>query len=317
MNKVSIIIPLYNQKEFISQAIDSLLEQSYRNIEIIVVNDGSTDNPSTELERYRNDIHLINQENRGLSAARNSGIKSSTGEYIQFLDADDFLHPDKLKLQLEFMQRQESRISYCEISQFCNKTYKSYLRYIGSVSDVFSHLYNVWFPYPLPIHSLLFKKEIFVDYGEFLDNLKAAEDRFFLSCLALSGEKFDYFPFIGGGRRLHNSNMNLNRIHIYENMMEYYKLIEKNETAIKYFDQDSGFTCHQMMQANMTCFYLHDIAAGLGFFELLKIRNLLKSNGIKYYAEPIPNFISINKWFPVTPVLNRFKKKLIDILKKA
>ncbi len=317
MKKISVIIPLYNQKEYISETIDSLLTQSYKNIEIIVVNDGSTDDPFIELDKYKELIYLVNQENKGLSAARNSGIKVATGDYIQFLDADDFLHPDKLKLQLEFMQRRESRISYCEITQFCNKTNKSYLRYIGSVSDIFSHLYNTWFSYPLPIHSLLFKKEIFIDYSGFLDNLKAAEDRFFLSDLALSGEKFDYFPFIGGARRLHDSNMNLNRLHIYENMIKYYELIANNEKAVKYFDQHGSFTCHQMMKANMTNFYINDIAIGVSIFQLLKIRKLFKKKGVAYYVDPIPNFRRVNKWFPVTSIVRRFKKKLIDVLKKT
>mgnify|MGYP000571276628 CR=1 FL=1 len=142
MEKISAIIPLYNQKEFISQAVESLLKQSYKNVEIIVVNDGSTDNPFSELKKYREDILLINQDNKGLSAARNTGIKHAKGDYIQFLDADDFLHPDKLKLQLDFMMMKESRVSYCEINQFCDATNHSYLRYIGPVSDIFSHLYR-------------------------------------------------------------------------------------------------------------------------------------------------------------------------------
>ena len=315
MEKISVIIPLYNQKEFISQAIDSLLSQSYENIEIIVVNDGSTDEPFTELGKYENIINIINQDNAGLSAARNSGLKFSTGDYIQFLDADDFLHPDKLKLQLEFMMKRESRISYCEITQFCNDSNERTLRYIGSISDIFPHLYSIWHTYPLPIHSLLIKKQIFDEYGGFLDNLKASEDRFFLSLLALSGEKFDYFPFIGGGRRLHNNNMNKNRIHIYENVIKYYELIEKNDLAIKYFHQNGGFTCQQMKQANMTYFFIRDIILGTSFLDLLKIKKVLINNNINYYVEPIPNFSRINKIFPFTAFLYRFKRYLINKLR--
>ena len=97
MKLISVVIPLYNQKKYISQAIDSILSQSYDNIEIIVVNDGSTDNPKSILKKYHGKIKLIEQTNKGLAAARNIGIAESSGSYIQFLDADDFLNDTVFK----------------------------------------------------------------------------------------------------------------------------------------------------------------------------------------------------------------------------
>lgn len=90
--KFSIIIPVYNVERYIEQCIDSVLNQTYKNIEIILVNDGSTDNSGKICDTYSNniDVKVIHQNNRGLSDARNTGIKNAHGEYIVFLDSDDY-----------------------------------------------------------------------------------------------------------------------------------------------------------------------------------------------------------------------------------
>lgn len=90
MDKVSIIIPCYNQAHFLPDAINSALAQSYKNIEVIVVNDGSVDNTSEVARKFK--VKLIEQENKGLAAARNAGIKAASGEWILPLDADDKIH---------------------------------------------------------------------------------------------------------------------------------------------------------------------------------------------------------------------------------
>lgn len=92
--KISVVIPVYNtESNYIDKAINSVLNQTYKNIEIIVVNDGSTDKATLEYLKTINnpDIKIINQENKGLGGARNTGIENSTGEYIGFLDSDDWL----------------------------------------------------------------------------------------------------------------------------------------------------------------------------------------------------------------------------------
>lgn len=193
--KVSVIIPLYNQKQFVGQAIESILNQSYGNIEIIVINDGSTDNPFPILEKYKDDIILINQENKGLAGARNSGIKNSSGEYLQLLDADDFLHEDKIKVQLEFNKKYNILISYCEVLQYDDNNKKTYLNYVGKVKNIFSSLYNIWEKYPLPSHSLLIKREIFNRFGLFDEQLKASEDRYFLANLLQKESILNIIPF--------------------------------------------------------------------------------------------------------------------------
>lgn len=310
-SKVSVIIPLYNQKQFIGDAINSVLNQTYPSIEIVVVNDGSTDNPFSVLEEYKENIILINQENKGLAGARNTGLKNCSGEYIQLLDADDFLNKDKIRLQLEFSKIQEAMLSYCEIVQYDNDSNHSYLRYIGEVEDMFSCLYNFWQPYPLPVHSLLVKREIFEKYGLFDEELTACEDRYFLSRIAAAGIKFNYFPFIGGFRRIHQCNMNKDRLHIVKNTIKYYKKINR-ELGENFFIEKYGYAGYQMMCANLTYIYGLDIAKGIEKAELKKISNFLKNKDINFVAEPIP--LGFKKYklrrFFFNAYLRRWWKKL-------
>lgn len=94
MPKISIIVPVYNVEEYLPDCLDSLINQTFKDIEIICVNDGSPDDSIKILEKYQNKdsrIKIISQENRGLSGARNSGLKIASGEYISFVDSDDWL----------------------------------------------------------------------------------------------------------------------------------------------------------------------------------------------------------------------------------
>lgn len=100
---VSVIIPCYNHGRYLSKAIESILKQTYPNFEIIVVDDGSTDNTKEIAQSYR-EVKYVFQFNQGLSAARNTGIDQSNGKYLVFLDADDWLLTDALMINLNFLQ---------------------------------------------------------------------------------------------------------------------------------------------------------------------------------------------------------------------
>jgi len=102
---VSVIIPTFDRAWVLKTAIDSVLAQTYTPIEIIVINDGSTDNTLDILAGYGNKIQVLSQENRGVSAARNLGIKHSKGLYIALLDSDDAWTPDKISCQVSFFEK--------------------------------------------------------------------------------------------------------------------------------------------------------------------------------------------------------------------
>ncbi|MFA8439166.1 glycosyltransferase [Pueribacillus sp. YX66] len=110
LDKVTIIIPVYNC-EYVDQAIESALKQTYSNIEIIVVNDGSTQYIE-KIERYKDKLKILHKENGGTASALNTGIEHSSGDYIAWLSADDLFYPDKTENQLQFMKEKNCSISY-------------------------------------------------------------------------------------------------------------------------------------------------------------------------------------------------------------
>ena len=115
--KVSIIIPIYNTASFLGTCLDSILEQTHQNLEIILVNDGSTDDTAKIIDAYAKKdkrIKAIHQENHGQSAARNAGIKLATGDYISFIDSDDTVKPNFITELLEAYNN-ETALSVCGI----------------------------------------------------------------------------------------------------------------------------------------------------------------------------------------------------------
>ena len=105
---ISVIIPTYNRAHFVREAIDSVLGQTYQDFEIIVVDDGSTDDTKTVLALYGNRIRYLHQKHRGRSEARNTALKSAAGKFVAFLDSDDIWLPRKLEKQLPLFDSDES-----------------------------------------------------------------------------------------------------------------------------------------------------------------------------------------------------------------
>ena len=105
---ISIIVPVYNTEKYLCNCLDSILAQSYNNWEAICINDGSTDKSMSILEDYAKKdkrIKIINQENKGLSETRNIGMKKAKGDYIMFLDSDDFWHQEALYVLTNIINR--------------------------------------------------------------------------------------------------------------------------------------------------------------------------------------------------------------------
>lgn len=111
MKKVSIIVPIYNAEEYLQKCLDSLINQTYQNIEIILLNDGSTDNTKNIIASYKDErIIAINKKNTGIADTRNRGIKKSTGDYIMFVDSDDYLELNSIELLVERLEKDKSDI---------------------------------------------------------------------------------------------------------------------------------------------------------------------------------------------------------------
>lgn len=124
--QVSVIVPAYSVADYIAEALDSIFKQTFKDYEVIVVNDGSPDTERLEkvLEPYRDRILYIVQKNKGLSGARNTAIRAATGKYIAFLDADDIWEPDYLAVQLGFLEQRPQMVAVsCNALMFGDKTY--------------------------------------------------------------------------------------------------------------------------------------------------------------------------------------------------
>ena len=132
---ISVIVPIYNVEKYIRQCIESIICQTYSNLEIILVDDGSPDKCGDICDEYAkldNRIKVIHQENKGLSAARNAGIKASTGEYIGFIDSDDFIMPNMYEVLLNICIDNECNIAKCSTIDVKNRKYPI----VKSKSDV-------------------------------------------------------------------------------------------------------------------------------------------------------------------------------------
>ena len=115
-DRISIIIPIYNSEKWLSRCLNSVIHQTYKNLEIILINDGSTDNSLNVCEKFKemdNRIKIINKDNEGVSIARNVGIKEATGKYIKFVDSDDWLENKCCELLYNEIKKEETDLVIC------------------------------------------------------------------------------------------------------------------------------------------------------------------------------------------------------------
>ena len=157
--KISVVFPVYNVQKYLRQSLDSLINQTFSDFEIICVNDGSTDSSLEILESYArldSRIKIITQENRGLSGARNTGIKIATGEYILFVDSDDWLELDALEKLAVHVDKFKSDITMFKLKYFNEDTSKFSSGPFTTLEVIDSSLHNRNFNY-LDVIDVLFK----------------------------------------------------------------------------------------------------------------------------------------------------------------
>lgn len=172
---VSVIIPTWNRASFVSEAIQSVLKQTRHDFELIVVDDGSTDNTREVVAKYGSRVRYIYQANQGVSAARNTGIRLAQGEYLAFLDSDDLWQKRKLAVQLEAMQAEPS-VKIC----YTNEIWRRDGKHLNQKKK--HQKYSGWIFEPmLPLclisaSSILLAREVFDEVGVFDENLPVCED---------------------------------------------------------------------------------------------------------------------------------------------
>ena len=125
--KVSVIVPVFNVESYLNESLDSILNQTLKDIEIICINDGSTDNSLDILETYSKKdkrIKIISKENEGQGVARNVGLDNAQGEYISFVDSDDFIKRDMLEKLYNKAENNDLDLVMCKVSSFDNETHE-------------------------------------------------------------------------------------------------------------------------------------------------------------------------------------------------
>ena len=192
--KISIIIPCFNQAHFLADAVTSALDSNYSNIEIIIINDGSTDdtkNKAAELCTKHQNIALINQENMGVSYARNVGIEIATGEYILPLDGDDLISPDYVPMALQVLEENPKvKVVYCNAVKFNkNREWPWRLKQFSLKSLAKDNMIFV---------SAIFRKCDWKKVGGYSEDLiKGHEDWEFWIKLLKQGGEVVKLPFVG------------------------------------------------------------------------------------------------------------------------
>lgn len=192
---VSVIIPTYNRAKYIRMAIDSVLNQTYKNIEIIVVDDGSADNTREVLSPYMKRIRYFYQDNEGVSGALNTGIVNAKGEWLGFLGSDDIWLPDKLRIQVDnVLKRREVCVHTTNASLFLRKDLKE--NNMEKTGFLYEKIDPSFIERPLKYQlkyglaraqCMIVRKKVLLDVGLFDKKITMFEDQDMMCRLALKG----------------------------------------------------------------------------------------------------------------------------------
>lgn len=197
---VSVVVPVFNCERYLAEAIESVLAQSYADTEVIVVDDGSTDNSKAVAKGFGKRVNYLFQENAGASAARNRGAELAKGELLSFLDADDIWTEDKLSLQAALLnEREDVDMVFGHVEQFISPELESdeKKRLICPLGTMPAYLPG----------AMLVRRDAFWRVGPFATDVKVAE---FLDWYARARERGlnpAMLPGVVYKRRLHNENL--------------------------------------------------------------------------------------------------------------
>ena len=220
--KISIIIAVYNQESWLEECVESALNQTYKDIEIIVVNDGSTDNSEKILKKYSDRIKIIEKENGGVSSAYNLGIKNMKGEWMKTLDSDDVLLPNAIEVfvnHIKKIKNYESEIFYTHydvINEVGEKQYEFIYPNYNNLDSFEANTLLLDHMSGVPV-TRFYHKSIFEKFGNFNENIKLAEDyEFTLRLCLLHNCRLHLIPEITAKYRRHSNQATQKKLKIWE-----------------------------------------------------------------------------------------------------
>ncbi len=192
---VSIIVPCCNAERWVAEAIQSCLDQTYRPIEVIVIDDGSTDMSLDAIKSFGDVIRWETGPNRGGNHARNRGFELAKGEYVQFLDADDYVLPEKIEIQAAGLESSKADVVYGDWRHLSHlpdgRAQFEEITVSGEHMDMLASLLEGWW---VASNAVLLRREAVSKIGGWDESLTAAQDTDFMMRLALAGSHFVYEP---------------------------------------------------------------------------------------------------------------------------
>lgn len=306
---VSIIIPVYNTEKFLDKCIQSVLSQTYKNIEIIIIDDGSTDNSYEKLQEYKekdNRIILLQQKNSGQGVARNKGIDISKGEYICFIDSDDRITESMVEEMILEIEKTDSDFSSFLIAfEDLNnqKVYKSkFNNKILEENEIFKNALRIRDIYPIPVNKI-YKKDFLIKNNISFPKIRKNEDMLFIHKLAFYAKKCSFVSkvFYYAWRREGSTSRNVTE----ENIQATLSLLEKEK---EFLIQKNSFNFYEI---EYKVFYIRAV------FNILLQALFYKSKKIKE-IQTIINNSEINKYLLDFNIMKRlpFKHKILIFLYK-
>jgi glycosyltransferase involved in cell wall biosynthesis len=207
VTRVSYVVPVYNGERYLAECLESILGQTVRPHEVIVVNDGSEDRTAAIATGFGDRVHCVYQANAGHSSARNRGARLATGEFLAFLDADDLIVPRKLEVQLErFTARPEL--------QFCDAYLRNFWSPDVPIAERWKQPRSRHTHSEVPRGSIitwLLRRSLFQRVGDFDETMVFGEDDDWYRRMEASGASRETLPNIVSRRRLHGNNLTLTR----------------------------------------------------------------------------------------------------------
>jgi len=198
---ISCIVPVFNGECYLREALESTFAQTYRPIEAIVVDDGSTDGTEGVAASYGRRLRYLWQPNAGPAAARNRGLDAARGEFVAFLDADDLWHPEKLARQMaRFVARPELEVCLGHAQNFWSPELAQ-----GDAADPDARLMKPWAAYSCGV--VLARRSVFDRVGPFTPELRVGEDGDWFLRAAERGTITEVLPDVLLRRRLHEGNL--------------------------------------------------------------------------------------------------------------
>lgn len=314
MNKVSIIVPVYNMEKYLEKCLESIENQTYKNIEVIIIDDGSTDLSKNICERFLvgkyKKFKLITQKNGGLSKARNTGLSVATGEYIYFLDSDDYIHPRTIEIMINSAIENSADIvvtNFINVSSekenlLYNNLNKKYNALIAKKEDFYLQ--------KISNHacSKLYKKSLFTENNIIFPEGRAYEDVATTYRLIDKANIIIYIPIglyyylnrLDSISHIYSKKNIEDLICAYSEIDLYFK--EKRTEITDYFELTVLFTAYTRLKKSSE------------FNEKVNIENFIRNEFKK-----IINRVKLYKYFkaPMIIKLYLFKYNLIDIFLKV